>query len=452
MLKKQIFRVTPSKRWWQLLRKDKSVILDTEKPKSIFINYHHKDIMGIEDTLYKTLDSFFPGEVFLDNKKMDAGEIFPDILKRAVKGCKLFLAVIGPNWDHEEYLKKLNEPNDWVRQELELALEHEIPIIPIFIRESNAVPNIEKLPQSLRRGIFERITINLGLEHLYWPHILREKLHVISKYTGLQPVLNNTIPLDERYKKLTFCLDRSEEILKIKESRNNNNWRLSASGSEHSHYEAFVERCSLDSSDMFSEVLAGAIVKQLSYTYRDCLPEQFTEEVLKRIAKALSLDYKQLEGEDLIEAVRNRLQGKQKYIFWAIRRGGSAHQHSYGFSGKWWDTWETVIGNRENSNILVLVFTVTGRLNGLNFTARFNKGKPHYIGRFKDKINNQCVQEWHDNFNVYVKNCELSETFDLEHMQKKHEEHFKGNSFAYKDAVDKLQALLASAFKPKKTI
>jgi TIR domain len=68
----------------------------------------------------------------------------------------VILVVIGPNWLHATDVhgqRRIDDPTDFFRLELELALESRIPLIPLFI-DSAIVPEPKDLPASLRELLF----------------------------------------------------------------------------------------------------------------------------------------------------------------------------------------------------------------------------------------------------------------------------------------------------------
>jgi hypothetical protein len=62
----------------------------------------------------------------------------------------VLLAVIGRNWiESRGSEKRLDDPRDFVKIEIETALERRIPIVPLLVQAA-PMPNEEDLPPSLR--------------------------------------------------------------------------------------------------------------------------------------------------------------------------------------------------------------------------------------------------------------------------------------------------------------
>jgi hypothetical protein len=113
---------------------------------SIFISYRRgatTDITGrIHDWLEREFDT---GSVIRDVDSIPPGVNFWYHLKRELARCEAVVAVIGPDWD----LPGLQQPTDFVRQELEFALKHGIPIVPVLVGEAD-MPTADALPATMR--------------------------------------------------------------------------------------------------------------------------------------------------------------------------------------------------------------------------------------------------------------------------------------------------------------
>jgi len=106
-----------------------------EKPPDIFISYRHKDIT-FADRLYAALVRRQGSEtIFIDRKRLCPGDVFPAELERAVTSARVVVVLIGPNWigqrDNDGPLR-IDDPEDWVRREIELALTHDKRIVPVL--------------------------------------------------------------------------------------------------------------------------------------------------------------------------------------------------------------------------------------------------------------------------------------------------------------------------------
>lgn len=115
---------------------------------SIFISYRRGPTEDITYRIYEKLKERFE-DVFIDIDNIPPGVRFPDHLASVLASCDVVLAIIGPDW----LTPRLNDPGDLLRQEIELALEQELTVIPVLVRNGN-VPQLEQVPPSLQ-GLLE---------------------------------------------------------------------------------------------------------------------------------------------------------------------------------------------------------------------------------------------------------------------------------------------------------
>src|SRR6266516_1226086 len=120
----------------------------------IFLSYRRQEGSDFAGRLADRLaDRFGEGQVFIDVDTIEPGVDFAEEISRAVATCKVLLAVIGPNWlteDDEQGRRRLDDPDDIVRLEIEAALARNVRVIPILV-EGAVMPGREDLPESLAR-------------------------------------------------------------------------------------------------------------------------------------------------------------------------------------------------------------------------------------------------------------------------------------------------------------
>ena len=118
----------------------------------IFINYRRKDdSKPIAYWLRDRLIHKFTGvEVLIDsNLRFPLGEPFAPLIKEQIGSCNLFLALIGRYWLTDASGKTRLEPDDYVRMEIEWALDAKIFIVPVLI-DGMSMPPVAQLPNSLK--------------------------------------------------------------------------------------------------------------------------------------------------------------------------------------------------------------------------------------------------------------------------------------------------------------
>lgn len=124
---------------------------------SIFISYRRADSGDICGRIYDRLVAAF-GErsVFWDVRTMPDAQDFRDVLKREIAACDLLLVVMGKSWDSKRRLTSLNaNPNeDYVRLEIETALQHGVSIIPVWVQGRRRMPSKKALPVSIHDLVY----------------------------------------------------------------------------------------------------------------------------------------------------------------------------------------------------------------------------------------------------------------------------------------------------------
>lgn len=126
----------------------------------IFVSYRRGD-SGHAGRLYDALTSRFgPDNIFMDIDTLDPGVDFAEVINREVTSCDVVIALIGRGWVNATDAKgqrRLEDPDDFVRLELESALARDIVLIPACVQGAG-IPSPQELPASLaplarRQGI-----------------------------------------------------------------------------------------------------------------------------------------------------------------------------------------------------------------------------------------------------------------------------------------------------------
>src|SRR5262245_48042355 len=87
----------------------------------------------------------------MDVSGIDAGENFVQKLEEQLAQCDAMQSVMGPTWESASDAngRPLDEPNDFVRLEIETALAQQKLIIPVRVDEAT-MPSRHSLPECLR--------------------------------------------------------------------------------------------------------------------------------------------------------------------------------------------------------------------------------------------------------------------------------------------------------------
>ncbi len=123
----------------------------------IFICYRRSDSPGAAGRIYdRLIQRFGRSAVFKDVDSIPLGVNFKQHLDRVVQQCSVVLVIIGEKWLEKEAgaeQRRIDDPRDFVRIEIESALKREIPIIPLLI-ENGTLPSEEELPITLQELAF----------------------------------------------------------------------------------------------------------------------------------------------------------------------------------------------------------------------------------------------------------------------------------------------------------
>jgi hypothetical protein len=120
----------------------------------VFISYRRDDSGGFAGRIYDRLTIKLGREsVFFDVDNIAPGLNFFDVLSERVAKCDALVAVIGRNWissANKDNRRRLDDPNDFVRIEIEAALERGVRVIPVLV-DGATMPNPDDLPESLKK-------------------------------------------------------------------------------------------------------------------------------------------------------------------------------------------------------------------------------------------------------------------------------------------------------------
>jgi len=120
----------------------------------IFISYRREETAYPAGWLYDRLaDRFADGQVFKDVDSIKLGDDFVEVISAAVGSCDVLLALIGDQWltiTDEHGRRRLDDPDDFVRLEIQAALTRNVRVIPILV-DGARMPRADELPGSLAK-------------------------------------------------------------------------------------------------------------------------------------------------------------------------------------------------------------------------------------------------------------------------------------------------------------
>ncbi len=120
---------------------------------SIFLNYRREESQWVAGRLHDRLAAAFgKNRIFTDVDSIGPGQDFTKVLEAAVGSCRVLLAIIGQNWTNtldEAGRRRLENPHDWVRFEIESALGRPgVLVIPV-LTDNAPMPQVSELPGDL---------------------------------------------------------------------------------------------------------------------------------------------------------------------------------------------------------------------------------------------------------------------------------------------------------------
>jgi TIR domain len=119
----------------------------------IFITYRREDTTSQAGRLYDCLTEYYGKDaVFKDVDSIDPGRPWREAIERSVGSADVVMALIGPRWLPE--LEARSGQEDFVRYELEVALNRDRRVIPLLIN-GTSMPSQAELPKTLE-GLAER--------------------------------------------------------------------------------------------------------------------------------------------------------------------------------------------------------------------------------------------------------------------------------------------------------
>ena len=130
-----------------------AALSNSSKVHNIFISYRRSDSADVTGRIYdRLLQEFGRPGIFKDVDSVPLGVDFRRHLDRVVGDCEILIAVIGDAWlgtTGTDGQRRLEDPRDLVRIEVQSALKRDIPVIPVLVRGAS-MPEEQDLPAELK--------------------------------------------------------------------------------------------------------------------------------------------------------------------------------------------------------------------------------------------------------------------------------------------------------------
>ena len=120
----------------------------------VFVSYRRADAGASGRVCDRLRQHFGDGAVFVDVAVVRPGDHFRQVIERNVQSSRVFIALIGPNWNSAilpNQERRLDDPEDLVRREITLALGTTgCRVIPVLVGGA-CLPDRSELPEAIQR-------------------------------------------------------------------------------------------------------------------------------------------------------------------------------------------------------------------------------------------------------------------------------------------------------------
>lgn len=156
----------------------------------VFINYRRDQTAGEARALFNSLvQQLGSDRVFMDVDNIALGRDFREVLRQRLDDCEVLLALIGRGWaDARDAagLRRLEQPNDFVRLEIATALQRNVAVTPVLVQGAR-MPQADDLPEDLKPLAFRN---GFEINHQTWDSNVRE----LVARLGMAPVRRDDAP------------------------------------------------------------------------------------------------------------------------------------------------------------------------------------------------------------------------------------------------------------------
>jgi hypothetical protein len=155
----------------------------------IVISYRREDTASVAGRIYDRLcDRYGRDAIFRDIDAIPLGADFREHLEQMLNDADVLICIIGGRWlgRSRRGPSRISEPGDYIRLEVERALQRNIPIIPVLI-DKTKIPTGADLPESVHGLLFRQaITIN---------QLQDFDVHTKRLIDGLDRILASAVPV-----------------------------------------------------------------------------------------------------------------------------------------------------------------------------------------------------------------------------------------------------------------
>jgi TIR domain/PASTA domain len=172
---------------------------------AVFISYRREDSEGQARALSIALGELIGKDsVFMDVDSIALGRDFRQVLQQRLQACEIVLVLIGPNWLEAKDgagNRRLDNPGDFVRQEIASALKRSIVVTPVLLQGAS-MPGPDRLPPDLQDLAFRN---GFEISHNRWVSDVKEmfkRLGLMARTNSYEVSfgrLSPSSPFDSRF-------------------------------------------------------------------------------------------------------------------------------------------------------------------------------------------------------------------------------------------------------------
>jgi hypothetical protein len=150
----------------------------------IFVSYRREDTDGYAGRIGDLLSQRFGAERIFVDVEILPGKEYPAVIQNELDSCDVLLAVIGPKWTtatDADGKRRLDDSDDWVRREINVALRRHIPVVPVLVGNAK-LPSVGELPCDLQPLVLQEA-------YAVTPQGFREKVNQLGMQ--LEQIMND---------------------------------------------------------------------------------------------------------------------------------------------------------------------------------------------------------------------------------------------------------------------
>lgn len=159
-----------------------------EEMPGIFISYRRDDSGGYAGRIFDRLVAVFGQDyIFFDVDDISPGVVFTRTIEERLSRSDTVIAVIGRSWltaSNDTGKRRIDDPSDFVRKEIELALALNLTVIPLLI-DGATMPRGGDLPSNISK-LAEAQAMEVSASR--FDYDMNQLAQVLERFTAWNPL------------------------------------------------------------------------------------------------------------------------------------------------------------------------------------------------------------------------------------------------------------------------